>query len=194
MAAAVRSGASKTSQEARLVTLGQAQLWRCWGLCCSIAQSMLTSQCWRAELQHLPCFLSNVPFPCAPILIPHYPGRHSLTGCGKADSAQKGPIPRCSLVAGVQPTHLTHAFLNDHCPLHAVHSQVHASMQAQVNHQHLPEGTAGMSMLQPKPPASQLSSALAKQWTGILILLTADATAPMRPQSFLGLDCHIRQN
>lgn len=190
MAAAVRSGASKTSQVARLVPLGQAQLWWCWGLCCSMAQSVPTAQHWRTELQHLPCFLSNVPSAYAPVLIPRHPDRHTLTGCGKAGSAQKGPFPRCAPVAGVQTTRLTPAFLNDHCPPHAVHSQLHASMQAQVNRQHLSEGTAGMSTLQPKPPASQLSSVLAKQWTGILILVTV----PMRPQSFLGLECHIRQN
>ena len=78
--------------------------------------------------------------------------------------SREGSFPhRCSPVAGVQTTPLTRALLNDHYPLHTVHTQVHASMQAQVNHQHLPKGVAGMSMLQPKSPASQLSLVLAKQ-------------------------------
>lgn len=100
----------------------------------------------------------------------------------------------CSPVAGVKTTPLIHALLNDHYPLHTVHTQVHASMQAQVKHQHLPKGVAGMSMLPPKSPASQLSFILAKQWMAVSILITAHATAPTRPQGFLELDCHIRQS
>ena len=55
---------------------------------------------------------------------------------------------------------LIYALLNDHYPLCRVHTQVHASIQAQVICQHLAKGVAGMSMLQPKSLAPQLSLVL----------------------------------
>lgn len=94
----------------------------------------------------------------------------------------------------VQTTHLIHALLNDHYSLHTVHMQAHASMQAQGNCQHLLKGVAGMNMLHPTSLASQRSLVLAKQWMAISIPITAHATAPVRPQGFLGLDCQIKQS
>lgn len=130
-------------------------------------------------------------------------------------------LHKWSPVAGIQIAHLTRALLNDcqiaksnhsiseHSPslplLYSSHTDTPLSAST-ANHQHLQDklpvqqikkkwrSVAGLGMPQPKSPAPQLSLVLAKQWMAGLIPVTAHTRAPKRPQSFLGLDCHIRQS
>lgn len=74
-------------------------------------------------------------------LFPATQGQTQSHGLSESWLSREGSIPyRCFPVAGIQTTRLICALLNDHHPLHTVHTQERSSMQAQVSGQHLPEG------------------------------------------------------